>query len=131
MNGILNKAIAFIVTLVIGISIAESPATPTDLDYIFGPLEIVADIEDGETEPEPYVYIEIVEPHGIIHIGDEIVLKCVVVGLDGQEYRIQWQYSEDLEEEHYQDLDCTEEKYRFIATYENVGYYYRVHIITD
>ena len=130
MDAIISKVIAYIAALIMGVSFADIPATQTDLDYIFGPLEVVADIEDEDTEPEPYVYIEIADPIGVIHIGEEVVLRCVIVGMDNQDYTIQWQYSDDFDSEQYFDIDCNDTEYRFIATYENVGYYYRVHIIT-
>lgn len=131
MDQIISKAISYIIAFVMGVSFADVSASQTDLDYIFGPLEVVADIEDEYTEPEPYVYIEIADPTGVIYIGEEVVLRCVVVGMDKQDYTIQWQYSDDFDSEQYFDIDCHETEYRFIATHENVGYYYRVHIITE
>lgn len=132
MNEIVNKVIAFIVTLAIGLSIAEPiPATPTDLDYIMGPLDIIDGTEEEEEEPQPYVYIEIVDTHRTIRIGDTVTLRCVVVGLDNVKYRIQWQYSEESDIGEFVDIECNEPEYVFQATNKNVGYYYRVVIYTE
>lgn len=127
MNEIVNKAIAFIITLVIGLSIAEPiPATITDLDYIMGPLDIIDGTEEEEETPQPYVYIEIVDPVRAIRIGDTVTLRCVVVGLDDVEYVIQWQYSKESDIGEFIDIECNEPEYVFLATNKNVGYYYRV-----
>ena len=132
MNEIVNKVIAFIVTLAIGLSIAEPiPATITDLDYIMGPLDIIDGTEEEEEAPQPYVYIEIADPVRAIRIGDIVTLRCVVVGLDNVEYRIQWQYSEESDIGEFVDIECNEPEYVFQATNKNVGYYYRVVIYTE
>ena len=132
MNEIINKAIAFIVTLVIGLSIAEQiPATITDLDYIMGPLDIIDGTEEEEEVPQPYVYIEIVDASKAIRIGDTVTLRCVVVGLDDVNYRIQWQYSEESDIGEFIDIECNEPEYTFQATNKNVGYYYRVVVYTE
>ena len=123
-----SKIVAFITALIFGVSLASPVATPTDIDYVLGPLEIVDGSEEEADEIEPYVYIEIVNPNRTIYFGDEVTMRCIVVGLDGMDYSVQWQYSTEALGEDYQDIDCTEEEYTFVADYSNVGYYYRVRV---
>jgi len=121
-----NNVLAVLLALIIGIASADMPATPTDLDYIFGPLEIVDALDEDEAEEEPYVYIEIDNPYKPIYIGDEVTLRCVMVGLVPEECDIRWEYCTDIDAEDYVDLDWHEVEYTFVTSYENVGYYYRV-----
>lgn len=120
----MNDILKYILALFVGVAVAIAPATPTDLDYVVGPLEIADGTEDDEEYVDPYVYIEFAEPHKPIHIGDEITLRCIVVGLDNKPYTIDWEYSED--DQGYFDLDWHEPEYTFVVTYDNAGYYYRV-----
>lgn len=122
----MNKVIAVLTAVILGVAAAETPATPTDIDYIFGPLEIVDGLEDEIKEPEPYVYIEVADPNRQIYYGDDVTLRCVVIGLDHRNYGIQWQYCIDIDNPEYLNIDCHEREYTFTATYDNVGYYYRV-----
>lgn len=127
MSGILNKALTFVAVLLLGVSIAEAPApaTPTDLDYIMGPLEMVDGTESDDESFSPYVYIEFEDLKTPITLGDELTMRCVIVGYDPAQCIIQWQYSTELDGE-YQDIDCHEERYTFKTNRENIGYYYRV-----
>ena len=122
----MNKIVSVLLAIILSAASADIPATHTDLDYDFGPLEIVDDLDQDDESDEPYVYIEIVNPPDILRIGDQITMRCVVVGLKDTEYNIQWQYCRDLDLEEYQDIDCREPEYTFTASYENIGYYYRV-----
>ena len=122
----MNKIIAIIMAIMVGVSLAEIAELPLDLEYIIGPIEVVDGTEEEEEEPEPYVYIEIVGPSKAIRYGDEVSLLCVVVGLDHTDYRIQWQYCEDINKAEYHDLNCHDHIYTFVADHRNVGYYYRV-----
>lgn len=78
------------------------------------------------------IRIEIEEPKGMIHSGDEVTLRCHVDGLS-YPYIIHWQYvnSENNDTMQWQDIDCTGDTYRFVLTEENVGYYYRVIVTCD
>ena len=122
----MNKLISVVLAIFLTAAIAEIPATQTDIDYDFGPLEIVDDIDEDEQSVEPYVYIEVLTRSPVVTIGDEITMMCVVVGLDDIDYKIQWQYCKDIDLEDYQNIDCNDPEYTFTTTYENVGYYYRV-----
>ena len=122
----MDKIISFIAAILLGASLASPVATPTDIDYVLGPLEIVDGSEEENETQEPYVYIEIVSPNRTIYFGDEVTMRCIVIGLDGRDYNVQWQYSTDSNSELYHDIDCNEEEYTFIADRSNVRYYYRV-----
>lgn len=127
----MNSVLAFLTAFLVSVSFAETPATTTDLDYVFGPLEIVDIADEDDEEEEPFVYIEVLEPEREIHFGDEVTLVCMVYGLDDVEYEINWQYCTDIEIGDYHDLGCHDDVYVFTATYDNVGYYYRVVISYD
>lgn len=122
----MSKVIAVLTAVILGVAVAEVPATQTDMDYIFGPLEIVDGTEDEISEPEPYVYIEVADPNRQIYYGDDVTLRCIIVGLENREYTIQWQYCADIDNPEYLDIDWHDNEYTFTATYDNVGYYYRV-----
>lgn len=122
----MNKVLSLFLAVMFGLSMADMPATPTDLEYILGPLEILDGTEEDEDASEPYVYIEILNPERQIYIGDEVTMVCVVIGLRRGEYDIQWQYTDDLDTGEFIDIDCHEHEYTFVADYDNVGYYYRV-----
>ena len=122
----MNNVFAFVLAIVLGIASADIPATQTDMEYVFGPLEIVDSLDEDEEIVEPYVYIEVAEPDGTIYFGDTITLRCVLVGLNPAKFVVTWQYCTDIELEDYVDIDCHDFVYSFVASYENVGYYYRV-----
>lgn len=122
----MDKILAILAAIILSASIAEPAATPTDLEYVFGPLEVVDWTEEEEEYVEPYAYIEIVNPKPTIYFGDRVTLLCVVVGMEHVDYTIQWQYCEDIETGDYHNIDCHDQEYTFEATMDNVGYYYRV-----
>ena len=82
--------------------------------------------EEDEVEEKPYVYIEIVSPKNVVTLGENIIMRCVIVGKDPALCHIQWQYCADLENDEYHNIDCNDETYVFQSTRENIGYYYRV-----
>lgn len=122
----MDKILSILAAIVLSVSIAEPAATPTDIEYVFGPLEVVDWTEEEEESIEPYAYIEIVNPRPTIYFGDRVTLLCVVVGMDHVDYTIRWQYCEDISVGDYHDIDCHDREYTFEATMDNVGYYYRV-----
>ena len=79
------------------------------------------------------IHIEIVEPHGEIHYGDRIRLRCNVDGVDS--YFLSWQclrVTDDNDDTlSWEDLNFHDDEYEFILTKENVGYLYRVIVSTD
>lgn len=99
--------VSVLLSIILAFAVAE-PATPTDI---------------SSDNAYVSVSIEIDTPLECIRIGNPLVLRCVVNGIDAP-YNIQWQYSADTEE--WIDIPCNDEIYEFVLTRENVYLYYRV-----
>ena len=106
----MNTLLSLFLAIFIGVAVA-SPATQTDQLY---------------AEPSVLVSVELDTPIDEIRYGDQLVLRCVVDGID-EPYHIQWQYSED--KEGWFDIPCTDDVYKFVLDEQNAGLYYRVEII--
>ena len=112
----MGKFLSIISAVFIGIAVAETPIVESN---IFGPI-------DAESRIDPKIEISIVSPDGIIYFGDEVTLACLVDGMEGMDYTLDWQYCVNEEDGDFIDLDCHEPLYTFVITRENVHYCYRV-----
>lgn len=114
--------------LIAGISIGDSPATPTDIEE----YTIFEDDDFGYIDPsliERKVFLQFLkEP---TYYGDEVTLIAILVDFrENDIYRFEWEESEDGEE-WWRIIGADEQTYSFIVDHENVTHYWRVLVILE
>ena len=118
-------SIVLCLLMVAGVTLSDSPATPTDLyetfeDNDFGYIENI----------ERQVFLDFLhQPSG--YFGEEITLIAILVNFKSDDiYTFDWEYSEDGEE-WYILYNEHNQSYTYVINQENYAYWWRVKVIVQ